>query len=56
MNLINRIALGIVKLALAVGALGGLTDLTLAMRSEAAKAHRQGLVSLKRLNQSLVGP
>lgn len=56
MNLINRIILGVVKLALVIGVAGGLTDLTLAMRSEAARAHRQGLVSLKRLNTALIGP
>jgi len=55
-NLISRIVLGLVKLALVIGVAGGLTDLTLAMRSEAAKAHKQGLVSLTRLNQVLTGP
>ncbi len=56
MNLITRIFLGLVKLALVIGVAGGLTDLTLAMQSEAVKAHRQGLVSLKRLNQALIDP
>lgn len=56
MNLITRILLGLVKLALIVGIAGGLTDLTLAMRREALTAHKQGLVSLKKLNRSLVGP
>lgn len=56
MNLISRIVLGLVKLALVIGALGGLTDLTLTMRSEAARAHKQGLVSLKQLNKVLIGP
>jgi hypothetical protein len=54
MNLVTRIVLGVVKLALAVGLAGGLMDITLAMRSEAAKAHRQGLVSLKQLNKFLL--
>lgn len=56
MNLISRIVLGLVKLALVIGVAGGLTDITLAMRSEAAKAHRQGIVSLKQLNKGLAGP
>lgn len=55
MNLIARIVLGLVKLALVVGITGGLVDLTQAMRDEAVKAHRQGLVSLKQLNSALVG-
>lgn len=56
MNLISRIILGLVNLALVIGVAGGLTDLTLTMRNEAAKAHKQGLVSLKQLNNALVGP
>ena len=55
MNLVARIVLGLVKLALVVGLTGGLIDLTQAMRDEAVKAHRQGIVSLKTLNLSLVG-
>ncbi|MCC7404114.1 MAG: hypothetical protein IT288_06905 [Bdellovibrionales bacterium] len=55
MSLIARIVLGLVKLALVVGLTGGLIDLTQAMREEAVKAHRQGIVSLKQLNLSLVG-
>jgi len=54
MNLITRIVLGLVKLALVVGLTGGLIDLTQAMRDEAVKAHRQGIVSLKLLNSALV--
>jgi hypothetical protein len=56
MNLVARIILGIVKLALLAGITGGLTDLTLTMRNEAVKAHKQGLMSLKKLNKSLIGP
>lgn len=56
MNLMTRIILRIVKLALVIGFAGGLTDLTLAMKSEAAKAHKQGFVSLKQLNKALTGP
>ncbi|MGE3261390.1 MAG: hypothetical protein AB7K68_06395 [Bacteriovoracia bacterium] len=55
MNLIARIILGLVKLALVVGLTGGLIDLTQVMRDEAVKAHRQGIVSLKLLNSALVG-
>lgn len=55
MNLIARIVLGLVKLALAIGITGGLIDLTQVMKDEAARAHRQGIVSLKQLNSSLVG-
>jgi hypothetical protein len=55
MNLVTRIVLGIVKLALVIGLAGGLIDLTQTMRDEAVKAHKQGIVSLKQLNSSLVG-
>ena len=34
---------------------GGLVDVTLAMRHEAAKAHQMGLISLGDLNRQLVG-
>lgn len=54
MNLITRIVLGLVKLALTIGLAGGLIDLTETMRDQAARAHRQGIVSLKRLNTYLV--
>lgn len=56
MNLITRIVLGLVKLALVIGVSGGLIDLTRTMRDEAVKAHRQGIVSLKQLNKVLIGP
>lgn len=56
MNLMTRIVLGIVQLALVIGLAGGLTDLTIAMKDEAAKAHKQGIVSLKQLNKALIGP
>jgi hypothetical protein len=55
MNLISRIVLGLVKLALVVGLAGGLVDLTQSMRAEAVKAHKQGIVSLWQLNNALVG-
>jgi hypothetical protein len=54
MRLFTNIILGIIKLALAIGLAGGLTDMTLAMRGEAVKAHKTGLVHLKELNQLLV--
>lgn len=54
MNLMIRIVLGLVQLALVVGLTGGLIDLTRTMRDEAVKAHKQGIVSLKRLNSALV--
>lgn len=56
MNLMTRIVLGLVKLAFVIGVAGGVTDLTLTLRNEAAKAHKQGLVSLKQLNKILIGP
>lgn len=55
MRLFTNIILGVIKLALAVGLAGGLTDMTLAIRSEAVKAHKMGLVSLKKINEGLVG-
>ena len=56
MNLIHRIVLGFVKLALVVGITGGLADLTRGMRTEAARAQKHGIVSLKLLNHILIGP
>lgn len=55
MNLITRIVLGLVKLALVVGLTGGLIDLTQTMRDEAVKAHKKGIISLRGLNSALVG-
>lgn len=55
MNLIARIVLGLVKLALVVGLTGGLIDFTQSMRDEAVKAHKQGIISLRWLNSALVG-
>ncbi len=56
MNLMTRIVLGLLQFAIVVGLTSGLIDLTRTMRNEAAKAHKQGIVSLKQLNQVLVGP
>lgn len=55
MNLLSRIALGLVKLALVIGVAGGLVHLTQTMRDEAVKAHRQGIVSLRLINSALLG-
>ncbi len=56
MKTITNLILALIKFALAVGIAGGLTDLTLSMRANAAKASRAGIISLKELNRSLVGP
>lgn len=55
MSLISRIVLGLVKLALVIGLAGGLVDLIHAMREAPAKAHKEGIVSLKQFNSFLVG-
>jgi hypothetical protein len=55
MNLTTRIVLGLLQFALVIGLTGGLIDFTRTIRNEAAKAHKQGLVSLKQLNSALVG-
>ncbi len=55
MNIISRIILGLVKLALVVGLTGELIDLTQSMRDEAVKAHKQGIISLRLLNATFVG-
>lgn len=54
MKLYINIILGVIKLALALGLLVELTDITLKMRADAINAHKNGLVSLKKLNQSLM--
>lgn len=41
--------------ALFFGVTGGLVDVTLAMRNQAAQAHQMGLTSLSELNRHLVG-
>jgi hypothetical protein len=55
MNLIFKPIIWLVEFTILVGLLGGLVDLTRTMGKEAIKAHKTGLVSLKRLNESLVG-
>ena len=56
MKLITNLILALIKFALAVGIAGGLTDLTLFMRTNAEKAHRVGIISYKQMNRGLVGP
>jgi hypothetical protein len=51
MKLIFRL----LEFAILIGLAGGLVDLTRDMRREAYKAHKTGLISLKRLNEGLVG-
>lgn len=51
---INAIV-ALIKFALFFGVAGGLVDLTIQMRNEAAHAHKTGVVNLKTLNESLVG-
>lgn len=50
-NLISSL----ISWALFIGVCGGLVDTTIALRHEAAHAHRIGLVSLVQLNRSLLG-
>lgn len=44
----------LISWALFLGVCGGLVDMTLALRREAAQAHQVGLVSLGDLNRSLL--
>lgn len=55
MTFVFRLIQTLIRIALILGATGGLVDATLAMRDRAAKAHRSGLVSLSALNHSLTG-
>ncbi len=45
----------LIRWAFFLGACGGLVDITIAMRDQAARAHQMGLVSLSRLNHALQG-
>ena len=54
MNLIFRALMRLIEFAILVGVAGGLVDLTRSMGKEAIKAHKTGIVSLKKLNRSLV--
>ncbi|MEK6578882.1 MAG: hypothetical protein AABZ55_06620 [Bdellovibrionota bacterium] len=55
MNLFFRPLIWLIEFTILVGLVGGLVDLTRTMGKEAIKAHKTGIVSLKRLNESLVG-
>jgi hypothetical protein len=55
MNLMLRIVMWLLEFTILIGIAGGLVDLTRDMRREAYKAHKTGLISLKQLNQGLVG-
>lgn len=44
-----------IRLALMLGAVGGLVDATIAMCGKAQDAHQQGLVSLGLINRQLLG-
>ena len=51
----DNLVLRLLQYALYLGMIGGLVDATLNMRREAAHAGRNGLVSLRKLNEGLVG-
>ena len=55
MNLIFAPLRWLIEFTIIVGLAGGLVDLTRSMRSEAIKAHKTGIVSLRKLNEGLVG-
>jgi len=50
-----KLIFALIQWALFIGVCGGLVDVTIAMRREAAKAHSIGIVSLRELNHALVG-
>lgn len=45
----------LIRILLTIGLGGGLVDLTVEMRKSAATAHQRGLISLKSLNDQLIG-
>ena len=55
MNIMFRSLIWLIEFTILVGLAGGLVDMTQSMGKEAIKAHKIGIVSLKQLNQSLVG-
>ena len=55
MNMMFRSLIWLLEFTIILGLSGGLVDLTRSMGNEAIKAHRTGIVSLKQLNESLVG-
>ena len=50
-----RTLLWLIEFTIIIGLAGGLVDMTRSMGKEAIKAHKTGIVSLKKLNESLVG-
>ena len=55
MNMMFRSLIWLIEFTIIVGLAGGLVDLTRSMGKEAIKAHKTGIISLKKLNESLVG-
>ncbi len=55
MSIFFRSLISLIEFTILVGLAGGLVDLTKSMGKEAIKAHKTGIVSLRQLNQSLVG-
>ena len=55
MNMMFRSLIWLIEFPIIVGLAGGLVDLTRSMGKEAIKAHKTGIISLKKLNESLVG-
>ena len=53
LNLIFKGLMALIEFAIVIGVAGGLVDLTRTMGQEAVKAHKNGIVSLHQLNQSL---
>ncbi len=45
----------LIRWAFFIGACGGLVDITIALRNQAARSHQMGLISLVRLNHALQG-
>ncbi len=50
-----RTLLWLIEFTIIVGLTGGLVDMTRSMGKEAIKVHKTGIISLKKLNESLVG-
>lgn len=48
-----RLIINIVFWAITLGAMGTLTEATIEMGNQAVKSHQKGLISLKKLNDSL---
>ena len=53
--MMGKLIVSIIQWALFLGMCGGLVDVTIALRQEAAKAHQMGLISLSKLNHALLG-